>query len=311
MPFFGPLHYLTELGWLNKKDYFIIAKKDSRYFTAFALIYTLSVFVLSLPQLDISKDWFMNLDREGDLFNFFIGSKDLFKFVTFSAFASAFIFMFVRASFYRFLLVIFAVIVGIKLTTVFTTGMLYFGLFVPTIIHVGLFTLLFMFYGAKKSNSKWGYISCALLVALFALCTLLPESVQAISGKVSDHIMAVYKSSSFDFLNKRIGYILGIFPQENELDILSSGGKKIQILIAFAYTYHYLNWFVKTEIIKWHEVPKSRLIGIAIIWVLSILLYLYDYQIGLLALLFLSMLHVFSEFPLNIVTIRSLLKGKS
>jgi hypothetical protein len=29
-------------------------------------------------------------------------------------------------------------------------------------------------------------------------------------------------------------------------------------LIAFAYQYHYLNWFSKTSIIKWHEVTRAR-----------------------------------------------------
>jgi hypothetical protein len=70
-------------------------------------------------------------------------------------------------------------------------------------------------------------------------------------------------------------------------------------LIAFAYTYHYLNWFSKTSVIKWYAVPKKWLISIVLIWVFSVALYAYDYVTGLKALLFLSMLHVFLEFPLN------------
>jgi hypothetical protein len=70
-------------------------------------------------------------------------------------------------------------------------------------------------------------------------------------------------------------------------------------LIAFAYTYHYLNWFSKTSVIKWHEVPKAWLITTAMLWIGSVILYYVDYMLGLQALLLLSMLHVFLEFPLN------------
>jgi hypothetical protein len=32
--------------------------------------------------------------------------------------------------------------------------------------------------------------------------------------------------------------------------------------IAFAYTYHYLNWFSKTDIIRWHVVSQRRIAGL-------------------------------------------------
>ena len=62
---------------------------------------------------------------------------------------------------------------------------------------------------------------------------------------------------------------------------------------------HCLNWFSKTSIIKWHEVPRSRWIGVVVMWVSSVGLYGYNYELGLYWLLFLSFLHVFLEFPLN------------
>jgi len=70
-------------------------------------------------------------------------------------------------------------------------------------------------------------------------------------------------------------------------------------LIAFAYTYHYLNWFSKTSIIKWHEVPKRRLVGIVAAWIGSVGVYVYDYAMGLSLLYMVSLLHVLLEFPLN------------
>jgi hypothetical protein len=69
--------------------------------------------------------------------------------------------------------------------------------------------------------------------------------------------------------------------------------------MAYAYTYHYLNWFSKTGIIRWHEASKRRLIAIVVVWIASAALYAYDWKIGFTALLGLSLAHVFLEFPLN------------
>jgi hypothetical protein len=78
--------------------------------------------------------------------------------------------------------------------------------------------------------------------------------------------------------------------------------------IAFAYTYHYLNWFSKTKIIGWHEVPKIRIIAILVLWAFSIALYIKDYQMGFEWLYFLSFLHVLLEFPLNFISITGVFK---
>ena len=78
-------------------------------------------------------------------------------------------------------------------------------------------------------------------------------------------------------------------------------------MIAFAYTYHYLNWFSKTTVIGWYKkINKKKAILIALIWLLSMSIYYYDYKIGLTLLLFLSLLHVFMEFPLNFISIREI-----
>jgi hypothetical protein len=82
----------------------------------------------------------------------------------------------------------------------------------------------------------------------------------------------------------------------------SPEGLMIMRFIAFSYTYHYLNWFSKTSVIKWHEVDKRYLIGTIVTWIASVGVYLYDYRTGLKFLFFLSFLHVFLEFPLNFRT---------
>jgi hypothetical protein len=84
-------------------------------------------------------------------------------------------------------------------------------------------------------------------------------------------------------------------------------GISITRFIAFAYTYHYLNWFSKTSIIQWHKVPYLNLGLVIVLWLASVSLYMYDYRTGLQALFFLSFLHVFLEFPLNIQSIKGII----
>lgn len=93
---------------------------------------------------------------------------------------------------------------------------------------------------------------------------------------------------------------------KKEIDALiyfSEFGIMLMRFIAFAYLYHYLNWFSKTEVIRWHKVPKVRFILVIAIWLASSAFYAYDYSLGLSLLFFLSFSHVLLEFPLNIVSI--------
>jgi hypothetical protein len=83
----------------------------------------------------------------------------------------------------------------------------------------------------------------------------------------------------------------------------STFGIMLMRFIAFAYMYHYLNWFSKTEVIRWHKVPKIRFAAVLLIWLAACGLYAYDYALGLSFLFFLSFTHVLLEFPLNMVSI--------
>jgi hypothetical protein len=66
--------------------------------------------------------------------------------------------------------------------------------------------------------------------------------------------------------------------------------------IAFAYTYHYLNWFSKTGIIRWHVVSQRRIAGLVAIWLVSLALYAWSWQWGYVGLLGLSVAHVILEY---------------
>jgi hypothetical protein len=66
--------------------------------------------------------------------------------------------------------------------------------------------------------------------------------------------------------------------------------------IAFAYTYHYLNWFSKTGIIHWQVVSQRRIAGLVALWLVSLALYAWSWQWGYVGLLGLSVAHVILGF---------------
>jgi hypothetical protein len=179
-----------------------------------------------------------------------------------------------------------------------------FGILVPTVIHVYIFTLLFMWYGNLKSNSKIGYANIILMVLIPFIIAYIGFSGYRFS--MDENIITIYSENSFHVLNANVSKILGLsdgttFSLSSILDI------KVQMFISFAYTYHYLNWFSKTTIIGWHKkLTQKRSLFIIILWLASVALYFYNYRIGLTLLLFLSLLHVFMEFPLNVISIKAI-----
>ena len=59
---------------------------------------------------------------------------------------------------------------------------------------------------------------------------------------------------------------------------------------------------------KAEKITQKKSILIGMLWFVSVGLYFYNYSIGLAVLLFLSLLHVVMEFPLNIMTIKEIIK---
>jgi hypothetical protein len=132
---------------------------------------------------------------------------------------------------------------------------------------------------------------CALSFFVF-----VPEGGPWFNG---NDVMKAYQD--FATVNVELSKILPVPTLERTVESIyfSSTGLMIMRFIAFAYTYHYLNWFSKTSIIKWHQVKKSTLAITLIIWAGAVVWYVFDYHSGLIALYFLSFLHVLMEFPLN------------
>jgi hypothetical protein len=81
---------------------------------------------------------------------------------------------------------------------------------------------------------------------------------------------------------------------------------RLTSLLAFVYTYHYLNWFIKAEVIRWTAMSGKRLALVAAASGVSTALYFYDYALGFTVLLAFSLAHIVLEFPLNTLALRQL-----
>jgi uncharacterized membrane protein YgdD (TMEM256/DUF423 family) len=277
----GPLHYLTELSWLHDRGYFAIHKSEC---VGLVLIALLSVFASGhFPAITSAEvqSWSAEMSV--------------------AALGLALMAVVARKKWVRWTSL--ALLIGIVLYAhqlrpkAFTGYDVFFSIYLTTIIHVFVFTGAFVLYGALKSNSRSGLVSFWVFLACAAACLFAPAYS---TPELSEDTVGAYKLTS----QPLVGYLVYHLPFYDRLahpDEVFQAPAAIQVarFVAWAYTYHYLNWFSKTSIIKWHEVPRSRFVVVVVIWIASLALYAYEYIEGLRWLLLLSLLHVFMEFPLN------------
>jgi len=251
----GPGHYLTEISWLNGRQFFTPKKYDILIITGVAA----TAFLLRAP----------------------------YAYVVFYLFGLAFILLVTQSIAYRVLAFALVVAAGYFLLSGNILQTI-FGLYVPTLIHVYFFTGAFMLFGALKDKSVSGYIAFIIFLACpVLLCVLFTDLHYTASGWAITNYGDFGRLNSITLRNPR----MDVF--NNPLSII------LTRLIAFAYTYHYLNWFSKTRIINWHKMSIKRSVIIGIVWAASVALYFYNYRIGIKWLFMLSLAHVILEFPLN------------
>ncbi len=251
----GPAHYLTEISWLKGKQFFTLKKYD--------LLLILAVVIISL----LLKLPYAN--------------------VIFYAFGLSFILLTIKSSVGRLLAFIVLVAAGYFLLTHNLLRTI-FGLYVPTLIHVYIFTGAFLLFGALKDRNVSGYLAFSIfLLCPVLLCLLFTD----LHNQPSDWAVSNYKH--FASLNTTTLRNQNINIYTNQASVI------LTRLIAFAYTYHYINWFTKTRVINWHRITVTRAAVIGLIWIASVTLYFFNYRLGIKWLFILSLAHVILEFPLN------------
>jgi hypothetical protein len=251
----GPAHYLTEISWLKNRQFFTLKKYDYLLIIAVVLISLL----LRLPYANI----------------------------VFYAFGLSFILLVIKGNISRLLAFCMLIIAGYFLLTNNILRTI-FGLYVPTLIHVYIFTGAFILFGALKDKIVSGYIAFIVFLLCPVLLSVLFTSYHSAP--------AAWAISNYDYF----GRINATTLRNPAINVFTSQTSIILTrLIAFAYTYHYINWFSKTRIINWHRISVTRTVIITLIWIASVALYFYDYRLGFKWLFMLSLVHVILEFPLN------------
>ena len=205
----------------------------------------------------------------------------------------AFCAAFVRSYKKRLLILFFSLLLLIPLLG--STASFAASVLIPTVIHVYVFTIIFMIYGAIKSKSTLGFFNATAFFVGGIILLVIPQS--------NIQIFPEYVAANYNFFSGIALAFSQILGQSTDM-VLSA----IASFLAFTYTYHYLNWFSKTNIIEWHVVSWQRAFIIGALYAVSIGLYLYDYGLGLTVLLSLSFLHVVLEFPLNFKSLQGVIK---
>ncbi len=276
----GPLHYLTEIGWLHKKGYYTTGKYDYLFLGILSVLITLG---------------FLGLND---------ALSDLATGLVYLAFLMAFVMVLIKDNTLKIIcgvLILFSTILFNK----YNFFELFFAVYLPTIIHVYCFTGLFILYGALKNKSKIGFLSLLVFVGCTLSFFLFPLDYNSLVpiNKIQESIVGFVELNrqlinffGFDDLQEFSRQTLG---ENSQVIFFSHSGYIVMRFIAFAYTYHYLNWFSKTSVIQWHKVPKKTLYIVLAVWAISVSLYAYNYMVGLKWLFLISFLHVLLEFPLN------------
>lgn len=267
----GPLHYLTEISWLHDRRYFAQSAMHRRGWLTLLL----------------ATGGVMAAGYVSDLLSHPIPpTAEIGMFLL--VFAAAGVVSFVRHPVNAVAVCAVAGIGILFLSSSPAYGVIAYLLI--TIVHVFVFTAIFILAGAIKTRSRSGYLSFAIFVGCAAALLLARIPLWQEAGT---EVRSLY--STFQQLN----LILLQFTGSGASRMYGEAGIRIMRFIAFAYTYHYLNWFSKTSVIRWHEISPRRSVMIGAGWLACLAAYAISFRTGFAVSYCLSVLHVMLEFPLN------------
>lgn len=261
----GPAHYLTQISWLHDRRYFTTGKYDS-----------LLLLLLTLP---IAARFVF-----GQWLPTGVAWDGIFACVALLAAAGM---AYLQRAFHKLVLGALAALCAGYICRIPDIALL-FSFFVPTLIHVYVFTGAFILHGTLRSPNLSGWLSFGVFVLCGAVFFVFD--------------IPNWGYGATEYIRTSMGRLVVIPEQFIRVFGLSTAWDSVvdvMRFIGFAYTYHYLNWFTKTKVIRWHQIPRRRGVAIALLYVASVGIYAVDYRWGISALFCLSLIHVFLEFPLN------------
>lgn len=264
--FLGPAHYLTQISWMHDRQYFVASRAFPYIFVILGIVYTLLIYT---PMADLT----------------------FYADIMFIGLALAASMIFQKPWHWRLCLFAFLFFIYMALSLLTFEIVMITAILLPTVIHIFVFTWFFMISGAIRNPNLFSVLSCVLLpLCGVAFFVWEPEQIVYNRQFAEQNLMFFYPLVDYMMsLARRMG------GETHQLSVLG--------FLSFAYTYHYLNWFSKVNVIRWNQISNSRLACIVVLYFMSVGLYFYDYKTGFVALVFLSILHVLFEFPLNIKTV--------
>ncbi len=265
----GPFHYLTEIAWLRKKQFYFTSGLISP--TAY-LVTAVVLCGLAALDLRLHRGW--------------------------TAYAVGGLLVLSFSALVRSIPVLVGMLALVAATRFFIHGYgLFLAAFVPTVLHVYVFTLLFLVSGALRGKhaSRFGAVNSVLLlalpVALLRLPATLPMGLPGHAWMNSETLFAP--------VHEYIAGLLGLGMHFNAGSALSPNAILIFRFLAFIYLHHYLNWFAKTELLAWHKVSRRSWATVLCVYAMLLGSYFFSFALGFYATYALSLLHVLLELPLN------------
>jgi hypothetical protein len=267
----GPLHYLTEIAWLRERGFFTTERRDPAVLAGLgALAASPAVFSSS----SMYGAWAMTIGVLAAV------GLALRRAPGGAAACAAFV-----------------AAIGL-IGAHHPDDALVVAALTATIVHVYAFTGLFLLSGALKDRRPTARLALAAFVACAAACFLVANP----GLPVGPRFAAALGTGRFEFVQ---GALYGLLYRARlNHGALFTDPRSVALarFTAFAYLYHYLNWFSKTAVIRWHEVG-ARSLGLSVAgWGAALVLYAWNYAAGVAALSMLSMLHVTLELPLDALT---------
>jgi hypothetical protein len=261
----GPFHYLTEIAWLKKKDfYFGDGVVSPRVYLA------VSCLLCGVACLDLylRRGW--------------------------AAWAVGALIVLSLGALVKNVPVLLGALGLVFATRYFVHGYgLFLAAFVPTVVHVYVFTLMFVVAGAMRGRQTvLGWVNPALLVAI-------PLVLVRLGGGATPSGYWMRSEVSQAGLHEYIGGLLGLGMHFDPHSALEPNAVAVFRFLAFIYLHHYLNWFAKTELLAWHKVSRRSWVAIGVAYSAALGSYAYSFATGFYVAYFLSLLHVLLELPLD------------
>ena len=277
--FIGPLHYLTEMAWLRKKNFY----SDTKSGILPSSLYVIAAIALCLA---VSLDFYLHRGI--------------------TAYSIALLVLLSLSTRVRDPRIFLALLATGLLARYFVHGfVLFIGAILPTIVHVYVFTLLFMVSGVVRESqssqknptkSRPTFLAWLNPVLLLALPVLLLTMHTSYPSPSQYWLTA---EAGFADLHGYLVHLLGSNLHPDASILATPAAAAVLRFLAFIYLFHYLNWFTKTELLQWHRVSRRSWSVILTLYAISIGCYLFNFLLGFYIVNFLSLLHVFLEFPLN------------